>query len=141
FTRRRGDAEIATPSRHPRERGGLIRSPVITGLPRPRDRREKNKPSASPRLRVNPFGTGDRPVSVPLCLCESPLRYLLILLARAWQLGPSRVLPPTCRYQPSCSEYAIEALQKHGAIKGGWIAAKRLMRCHPWGGHGYDPVP
>ncbi len=69
------------------------------------------------------------------------MKLLLILLARAWQLGPSRVLPPTCRYHPSCSEYAIEALERLGAIKGGWIAAKRLMRCHPWGGHGYDPVP
>ena len=70
-----------------------------------------------------------------------PVKYLLILLARGWQLGPSRVLPPTCRYQPSCSEYAIQALEKHGAIKGGWIAVRRLLRCHPWGGHGYDPVP
>ena len=64
-----------------------------------------------------------------------------LLLARGWQLGPSRVLPPTCRYQPSCSAFAIEALEKHGAIKGGWMALRRLMRCHPWGGHGYDPVP
>jgi uncharacterized protein len=69
------------------------------------------------------------------------MKQVLILLAKGWQLGPSRILPPTCRYQPSCSQYAIEALEKHGAIKGGWMAAKRLMRCHPWGGHGYDPVP
>ena len=55
-------------------------------------------------------------------------------------LGPSRILPPTCRYAPSCSQYAIEALEKHGAIKGGWLAAKRLLRCHPWGGRGYDPA-
>ncbi|WP_397598480.1 membrane protein insertion efficiency factor YidD [Sphingorhabdus sp.] len=66
---------------------------------------------------------------------------LLILCARAWQIGPSRILPPTCRYSPSCSAYAITALQKHGAIKGGWLALKRLLRCQPWGGHGYDPVP
>ena len=69
------------------------------------------------------------------------LIWLLILIARGWQLGPSRVLPPTCRYAPSCSEYAIQALEKHGAIKGGWLAVKRIMRCHPWGGHGFDPVP
>jgi putative membrane protein insertion efficiency factor len=69
------------------------------------------------------------------------VKRLLILIARGWQLGPSRVLPPSCRYSPSCSQYAIEALEKHGAIKGGWLAAKRLLRCHPWGGHGYDPVP
>lgn len=66
---------------------------------------------------------------------------LLTLLARAWQLGPSRVLPPSCRYAPSCSEYAIDALRKYGAVKGSWLATKRLMRCHPWGGSGYDPVP
>ncbi len=66
---------------------------------------------------------------------------LLILLARAWQLGPSRILPPTCRYAPSCSEYAVDALRKYGAVKGSWLATKRLMRCHPWGGSGFDPVP
>jgi putative membrane protein insertion efficiency factor len=69
------------------------------------------------------------------------LKHLLILIARAWQMGPSRILPPSCRYAPSCSAYAISALQKYGAIKGGWLALKRLLRCHPWGGHGYDPVP
>lgn len=66
---------------------------------------------------------------------------LLIGIARAWQLGPSRVLPPSCRYSPSCSQYAIEAVRRHGAIKGGWLAIWRLLRCQPWGGHGYDPVP
>ena len=69
------------------------------------------------------------------------LKYLLILIARGWQLGPSRILPPTCRYSPSCSQYAIEALGKYGAIKGGWLAFKRILRCQPWGGHGHDPVP
>ncbi|KKW92480.1 MULTISPECIES: membrane protein insertion efficiency factor YidD [Sphingobium] len=66
---------------------------------------------------------------------------LLILIARFWQLGPSRILPPSCRYAPSCSEYAIQAIRKYGAVKGSWLATKRLMRCHPWGGSGYDPVP
>ena len=65
----------------------------------------------------------------------------LILIARFWQIGPSRILPPPCRYSPSCSQYAIEALGKHGTIRGGWLALKRLLRCHPWGGSGYDPVP
>lgn len=69
------------------------------------------------------------------------MRQILIGIARLWQAGPSSLLPPTCRYQPSCSEYAIDALRKYGAIKGGWLAAKRILRCHPWGGHGYDPVP
>jgi len=68
-------------------------------------------------------------------------RQALILMAKAWQLGPSRVMPPTCRYHPSCSQYAVEALGKHGAIKGGWLAIKRILRCNPWGGHGHDPVP
>ena len=66
---------------------------------------------------------------------------LLILIARGWQKGPSRLLPPSCRYQPSCSAYAIRALERYGALRGGLLAAKRLLRCHPWGGSGYDPVP
>ena len=66
---------------------------------------------------------------------------LLILIARGWQLGPSKVLPPSCRYTPSCSAYAITALSRYGAAKGGWLALKRISRCHPWGGQGPDPVP
>ena len=66
---------------------------------------------------------------------------LMILITRGWQKGPSRVLPPTCRFQPSCSAYAIQAIEKHGALKGGWLVAKRIARCHPWGGQGHDPVP
>ena len=69
------------------------------------------------------------------------MKYALIWLARTWQWGPSRIIPPSCRFSPSCSQYAIEALTKYGALKGGWMAAKRLMRCQPWGGCGYDPVP
>lgn len=66
---------------------------------------------------------------------------LLILLARGWQLGPSAILPPTCRFAPSCSAYAITALKRYGALKGGWLATRRICRCHPFGGIGYDPVP
>lgn len=66
---------------------------------------------------------------------------ILIGVARLWQMGPSRIIPPTCRYYPSCSHYAVSAIRKHGAIKGSWLALKRLLRCHPWGGSGYDPVP
>jgi len=69
------------------------------------------------------------------------IRPILLGVIRLWQWGPSRIMPPTCRYVPSCSEYAAIALQKHGVIKGSWLAAKRLLRCHPWGGHGHDPVP
>jgi putative membrane protein insertion efficiency factor len=70
-----------------------------------------------------------------------PVARLLILVARGWQLGPSAILPPTCRFVPSCSAYAITALRRYGALRGGWLAAKRLCRCHPFGGSGYDPVP
>jgi len=66
---------------------------------------------------------------------------LLILAARGWQLGPSTLLPASCRYQPSCSAYAITAVQRYGALRGGWLAIRRLLRCHPWGGCGHDPVP
>jgi putative membrane protein insertion efficiency factor len=69
------------------------------------------------------------------------MKRLLIVLVRAWQIGPSAVMPPSCRYAPSCSAYAIEALQRHGAFRGSWLTLKRLLRCHPWGGSGYDPVP
>ncbi|MFM7822894.1 MAG: membrane protein insertion efficiency factor YidD [Bacteroidota bacterium] len=53
----------------------------------------------------------------------------------------SPLLPPSCRYVPSCSEYGIQAITKHGPIKGGWLTAKRILSCNPWGGHGHDPVP
>ena len=66
---------------------------------------------------------------------------LLIWPIRLWQLGPSRILPPSCRFQPSCSAYAIGAIRRHGALKGLWLGTRRVCRCHPWGGSGYDPVP
>ncbi len=74
-------------------------------------------------------------------MTPGPLARALMLVARGWQLGPSLLLPPSCRFQPSCSAYAIEALRRYGAMKGGWLAAKRIARCRPWGGHGHDPVP
>ena len=66
---------------------------------------------------------------------------ILIVPIRVWQLTISRVLPPSCRYSPSCSVYTVEALQKHGPLKGLWLGIKRIGRCHPWGSSGYDPVP
>ena len=65
---------------------------------------------------------------------------ILALPIRAWRLV-SRYLPPRCRYYPSCSAYALEALEKHGAVRGSWLAAKRVSRCHPWHEGGIDPVP
>ena len=69
------------------------------------------------------------------------MQRLLLLLVRFYQYAISPMLPPRCRYTPTCSQYAVEALQKHGALKGGWLAAKRIGRCHPWGRSGHDPVP
>lgn len=67
--------------------------------------------------------------------------WLLILPIRFYQLSISPMLPASCRFTPTCSQYAIEALRKHGPVKGLWLAVKRICRCHPWGGSGYDPVP
>lgn len=64
-----------------------------------------------------------------------------IVLVRLYQLCISPFTPPSCRYTPTCSQYALEALRKYGPIKGLWLTLKRLSRCHPWGGSGYDPVP
>ena len=69
------------------------------------------------------------------------MRRILILLVRAYQTGLSPLLPPSCRYYPSCSAYAIEALEKHGALRGGWLAIRRISRCHPFRPGGFDPVP
>jgi len=69
------------------------------------------------------------------------LRATLIGLIKFYRLTISPWMPPVCRFTPSCSTYALEAVERHGAIRGGWLAAKRLMRCRPWGGSGYDPVP
>ena len=69
------------------------------------------------------------------------MKFLLILALRMYQHILSPCLPMSCRFVPSCSYYMIEAIQKKGVIKGGWLGLRRLARCHPWGGHGYDPVP
>jgi putative membrane protein insertion efficiency factor len=66
---------------------------------------------------------------------------LLIGLIRFYQVVISPWTPPQCRYQPTCSCYAKEAIEVHGALRGSWLGLRRLLRCHPWGGWGYDPVP
>lgn len=71
----------------------------------------------------------------------TPLGALAIGLIRLYQWTVSPLLPRSCRFAPSCSEYAAEAVARHGALAGGLLAARRLLRCHPWGGDGYDPVP
>jgi len=69
------------------------------------------------------------------------MKYLIILPVRAYQLLVSPLLPPRCRYFPTCSNYMIEAVKKHGVFRGGYYGIRRILRCAPWGGHGYDPVP
>jgi putative membrane protein insertion efficiency factor len=65
----------------------------------------------------------------------------LLLLLRGYKRFISPMLPPACRYEPTCSMYAQEAIMRHGPLRGTWLATRRVCRCHPWGGHGYDPVP
>jgi len=69
------------------------------------------------------------------------LAFPFILLIRFYQMFISPVLPPSCRYTPTCSTYTLEALKKYGLLKGGYLGIKRILSCHPWGGSGYDPVP
>ena len=71
----------------------------------------------------------------------SPLARVLAVPVHIYRLFISPLLGANCRYQPTCSSYALEALERHGALKGGWLAVRRIGRCHPWGGSGYDPVP
>jgi uncharacterized protein len=71
----------------------------------------------------------------------NPVAALLRGLIRLYQLTLSGLFGYGCRFQPSCSEYAREALAAHGVLRGSWLALRRLARCHPWGGFGYDPVP
>ena len=68
-------------------------------------------------------------------------RLLFVALVLAYQLVLSPMVGPVCRYAPSCSSYAVQALLAHGALRGSWLAARRLLRCHPWAAGGWDPVP
>lgn len=69
------------------------------------------------------------------------LTYLLLIPIYFYRVALSPLKPQSCRYTPTCSAYAVEALKKHGPFRGFWMALKRILSCHPWGGSGYDPVP
>jgi putative membrane protein insertion efficiency factor len=69
------------------------------------------------------------------------LKFILIALIRLYQITVAPLLGPRCRFTPSCSAYAAEAITEHGPFVGMWLALKRIARCHPWGGFGFDPVP
>lgn len=66
---------------------------------------------------------------------------IMILFIRMYQVLLSPILPAACRYTPTCSQYGLEAITKHGPFKGGYLTVRRILRCNPWGGHGHDPVP
>lgn len=69
------------------------------------------------------------------------MRWLALKLIRGYQVAISPMLPPSCRYVPTCSEYGFEAIERYGALKGGWMAVRRIGRCHPFAKGGHDPVP
>ncbi len=74
-------------------------------------------------------------------LISTPFSYLFIGLIKLYQYTISPLFGPACRFEPSCSEYGVEAFKKHGFFKGFGLTIKRISKCHPWGGHGHDPVP
>ena len=71
----------------------------------------------------------------------TPLAWIVSLPVKLYRATFSPIVGMNCRYHPTCSAYALEALEKHGAFKGSWLAARRILRCHPFGGSGFDPVP
>ncbi len=73
-------------------------------------------------------------------LFKKIIRYILIGVVRIYQFGISPYFPDACRYQPTCSQYMIDSIKEWGILKGIWLGLKRIGSCHPWGGHGYDPV-
>ncbi|ATH92878.1 hypothetical protein ACH95_20895 [Bacillus glycinifermentans] len=69
------------------------------------------------------------------------MKTLFLLIIRTYQKWISPILPPSCRFYPTCSNYGLEAIEKHGALKGGWLTVKRILKCHPFHPGGVDPVP
>lgn len=98
---------------------------------------------------MNGVGDGVKRLSQLLChvvggvvrFVMDLLKRILLLLISFYRHCISPLTPPACRYTPTCSQYAAEAIQKYGPLKGSWLALRRILRCHPWGGSGYDPVP
>lgn len=90
---------------------------------------------------MNPFRLIGRAFALTGRAFAGALNALLILLVKFYKGAISPMLPAACRYTPTCSEYALQALRKYGPFKGLWLALRRIARCHPWGGSGYDPVP
>ena len=117
--------------------------PLIKGNRRvccvaPRTKRlPRHLPRRNRRTRRARTGNGFRSQGVK----RLSLRRLAVLPIRLYQWTLSPVLPPSCRYHPTCSAYAIEAVLTHGIFKGSWLALRRILRCHPWSSGGYDPVP
>ncbi|MDX9747575.1 MAG: membrane protein insertion efficiency factor YidD [Paludibacter sp.] len=72
---------------------------------------------------------------------KKTIRQITLLPVYFYRYSISPLKPPSCRYTPTCSQYTVDAVLKHGIFKGGWLALKRIFSCHPWGGSGYDPVP
>ena len=72
---------------------------------------------------------------------KNPVALVAIAGIRIYQRAISPMLPPTCRFMPTCSNYALTAIERHGVVKGGWLALRRIGRCHPWNPGGFDPVP
>lgn len=81
------------------------------------------------------------PSTNPKITLKKIVIFPFVFLIRFYQIVISPLTPATCRYNPTCSQYSLEAFKKHGIFKGGWLAIKRIFSCHPWGGSGYDPVP
>jgi uncharacterized protein len=77
---------------------------------------------------------------LPLKLSGKPVKNILLVLLRSYKVAISPLLPPSCRFVPTCSEYASEAVSRYGALRGGWMGVRRLARCHPFHPGGYDPV-
>lgn len=74
-------------------------------------------------------------------IIKAVIGFIFLLIIRAYQYLISPLTGTSCRFTPTCSQYGVEAIKKHGPFKGGWLTLKRLGKCHPWGKHGYDPVP